>query len=926
MRKYSFLLFFLIIPAIAFCQKTELISGHVKTSGDKVSLANASVLIVRLSDSIIIDYTRTNQQGIFSLSRVPSGKYYLIVSYPEFLTYSSQINTHDITMPIKVNSIELIKKSILLNEVVVRGNRNVLKFKGDTTEYDVTGIPMQPNANVEDLLKKLPGLKVDQNGKISAHGQVVSRVLVDGEEFFGNDPTLVSKNIRSDMVDKIQLYDAKSDQNNLTGVDDGKRVRTINVKLKETKKQGYFGKAAGGGSAEGYYEGQVMANLFQSSRKIAAFSTRSNTGTVGLGWEDSANFAGTGLTLSESGMISVNNSKDELESLDGRYNGIGLPRSNNNGGFFSSSWNSGKNSFSSSYKAGGMDIDNNKIVLSQNNLPASFLTNQQNQQSFSHYFRHKLNSNLVIRPDSLSTLKFTIEGSVKNSELSSNINSSTLDGFDKKKINEAVTNSMSSGNFSGLDFYSMWSRKFSKKGRTLSAVVNGSLLQTRSSGILRSQIVELDTLSSTGSSQVIGINQTKEKNLKSTFLRANLTYSEPINLKLSGVFSFEQRSIFVNSQDYTHHISSSENLPRVTDDLLSADFNFGQNVSEGGAIFNYKTETILLNFGAKGGFNFYRQQNDLTNQIKESTFYVFTPLANLKYELSKSISIKAVYNGSNVQPTFVQFQPLADNRDPLNTIIGNPDLKPSYKNTFKIDLRSFTKSSGFFIGLLADHTIISNPITYSSETNTAGSSIYKPINMFKNSSISTGTLTFSKSYTKSNFDVSLVFSGDHTSSYNLVNGLINKSIGSSLGTTLGLQKLQAEKYEANLYVSPGYIFSESSLQELNDNGYILRTYGNINVTLPAKIIFNLDGDYTYRAQTKSFDQSFHRFTLNAKILKRFLKSKNLSFSCTAYDLLNQNTGFERTLTGNLLSQTNFTNIKRYVLFSAILDFNKMGGK
>jgi len=98
---------------------------------------------------------------------------------------------------------------------------------------------MQPNANVEDLLKKLPGLKVDQTGKISAHGQTVNRVLVDGEEFFGNDPTLVSKNIRSDMVDKIQLYDAKSDQNNLTGIDDGKRIRTINVKLKETKKKGY---------------------------------------------------------------------------------------------------------------------------------------------------------------------------------------------------------------------------------------------------------------------------------------------------------------------------------------------------------------------------------------------------------------------------------------------------------------------------------------------------------------------------------------------------------------------------------------------------------------------------------------------------------------------------------------------------------------
>jgi hypothetical protein len=159
-------------------------------------------------------------------------------------------------------------KSRLLKEVLIKGTVAAIKIKGDTTEYNAKAFVIQPNSKVEDLLKQLPGIQVDKDGKITAQGQTVNKVLVDGEEFFGDDPTLVTKNIRGDMVDKVQLYDKKSDQATFTGIDDGEKTKTINIKLKEDKKNGYFGKIDAGVGTDGYYEGQALYNKFKGKKKF----------------------------------------------------------------------------------------------------------------------------------------------------------------------------------------------------------------------------------------------------------------------------------------------------------------------------------------------------------------------------------------------------------------------------------------------------------------------------------------------------------------------------------------------------------------------------------------------------------------------------------------------------------------------------------
>jgi len=215
---------------------SALVKGMVSDSTEKKSLSGGSVLILQKSDSIIVKHTRTDNTGNFQIKDIPPGHYLLLVTYPAYADYVDELEIKD-SLPHTLPPIGLVLKSKLLEAVVVSGNK-AIRMKGDTLEFKADSFHTQAGATVEELLKKLPGIQVDSKGQITAQGQTVKKVLVDGEEFFGDDPTLVTQNLRADMVDKVQLYDKKSEQASFTGIDDGQRDKTINLKLKDNKKNG----------------------------------------------------------------------------------------------------------------------------------------------------------------------------------------------------------------------------------------------------------------------------------------------------------------------------------------------------------------------------------------------------------------------------------------------------------------------------------------------------------------------------------------------------------------------------------------------------------------------------------------------------------------------------------------------------------------
>src|SRR5690606_37952689 len=284
--------------------------------------------------------------------------------------------------------------SQLLKDVVITG-RNAIVIKGDTIEYDASKYTIQPNSKVEDLLMQLPGIQVDKDGKITAQGETVQKVLVDGEEFFVDDPTLVTKNIRGDMVDKVQLYDKKSDQATFTGIDDGEKTKTINIQLKEDSKNGMFGKAEAGAATDRLYAGQAMFNKFKGSQKIAGYGTIANTGKMGLNWRDSDRFASSeNIEFVGDGIMINYGGGDELDRA--QYNGQGIPLAHTGRLHYDSKWNDKKESINANYKIGSLEVEGNRNTIREETLKDAINTTNSDQDFNNFTFRQKLDARYEI--------------------------------------------------------------------------------------------------------------------------------------------------------------------------------------------------------------------------------------------------------------------------------------------------------------------------------------------------------------------------------------------------------------------------------------------------------------------------------------------------------------------------------------------------
>ena len=236
---------FLLLSVSIFCSaqafsQTNRVSGSITDTSTGKKLSQAVVSLIRTQDSILTKFTRTNEQGYYEINNIPNGKYVLMVSFPGYAEFVDELDLKGDAMVSR--SATIIPRSKLLEEIIIQQKVSAIRIKGDTTEYKADSFKVDANSNVQELLKRLPGLQVNSKGEITAQGQKVEKILVDGEEFFSDDPAVVTQNLRANLVDKVQVFDKKSEQAEFTGVDDGQKTKTINLELKEDKKKGYFGK------------------------------------------------------------------------------------------------------------------------------------------------------------------------------------------------------------------------------------------------------------------------------------------------------------------------------------------------------------------------------------------------------------------------------------------------------------------------------------------------------------------------------------------------------------------------------------------------------------------------------------------------------------------------------------------------------------
>jgi hypothetical protein len=907
----------------AFAQDAKQMRGKLIDEVELFPLKHGVIMILQAQDSIKKVHTRSKADGTFQLPLLAPGEYTLWASYPDYVDFVSRFKIDSADRFHDFGPISMKLRAKLLEEVLITGVQ-AIKIKGDTTEFDPRAFVIEPHAKVEDLLRQFPGIQIDENGNITAQGKRVTKVLVDGEEFFGDDPTLVTRNLRADMIDKVQLYEKKSDQAEFTGVDDGQRTTTLNMVLKEDKKRGHFGKVDGGMGTNDMYASQGMFNRFNDKLRFATYLTVGNAGRTGLDFSDAQTYGGGTVTILDGGAIMVNSSSDEFESFDGRYNGRGIPEVLSGGLHFSNKWLQDKHALNSNYKYGQLGVNGTAQTIQQNLLPTGTIHHQNDQIFDQLTSRHKWDARYEYMIDSSSNLAFTLSATSRKADQTDNYTSLSLNE-QLNKLNEGIRNSYNQNRSQNLETTLLWRKKLKKAGRSMSWNFNFNLNETHGDGQLYTHTTFFKEDELIDSVQII--DQKKLTTNNRLNVASNITYNEPLSKRLSLVLNYA-----INAQNGTNLLQSlnADQAGRyaVMDSLFSNDFHLNQFTQQMGATFNYRQTKHTLNIGGRVSNVAYQQVDRYTDYDFSRSFFNFNPSVYWTYRPRNNSNLSVQYSGNNQQPGINQLQPVRVNTDPLNLYLGNLDLKPSFGHSIYGSYYDYRSSKNQNISASVQYSLQQNPIVNDRVTDSVGRSVSKSINLMgKNNQSFSMNLSFSRPVTAQKIQLQLGMNYMNSVQYAMVNSAINTIQSNTLGPRIGLNKYAQSKYSINLNVSPSYNFMESSLQrQQNNNGWSINGSYNLTVYLPLKTTFYFYGTYQWNAATQAFAEDFSRLNMIAMLERSFFKDRSLKVRLSGNDLLNQNQGFSRSASASFITQSQHTTISRYYMAMLIWDFNKMGGK
>jgi len=898
-----------------------LIKGSITDSLEQKNLSNGSVLLLQKSDSIIVRHIRTDKMGNFELKGIRPGSYLLLVTYPSYADYADELEIKD-SLPHTLRPIGMVLKSKLLEEVVVNGSKGSIRMKGDTVEFKADSFRTQAGATVEDLLKKLPGIQVDSKGKITAQGQAVQKVLVDGEEFFGDDPTLVTQNLRADMVDKVQLYDKKSDQAAFTGIDDGERNKTINLKLKDNKKNGYFGKVSAGQGTDGFYDHQLMFNYFRKKMKLAAYGIFSNTGKTGLDWRERDNYGQSNASNIDydetTGNFSWTGINNDFDSWSGRYEGQGLPSVKTGGFHYNNKWDDERQSFNGNYKVMQLDVHNTSTTNSENILPDSFYFSNQTQRSIDHILRHSLDGSYEMKFDSTSSLKIMANGGMDHKTTYSDFISEALDK-DSVLSNRNKRTLSTVGDNHAFNSDLLWRKKFAKKGRTFSFNLRENYTKNVSNGVLLSDTRFFDHGTPANDSV---IDQHKDFHTETLLFDGKITYTEPIS-KTSYLIANYGLSVNNSHSNRNSYNKSVDDKYSALDSLYSNDYQFNILTNSGGLAYSLVGKKLRANAGTNVAFTRYDQRDIHADTAAKRRFTNWYPNARLSYAFTPQRRLELRYNGFMNQPTLNQIQPIRVNDDPLNVYIGNPGLKPQFVNRFGLNFNDYKVLTDRGIWLDLTYSFTENAIM-SDVLDTLGKRTSRSINVDGTNSYS-GYLGYNFKWRKPGLNFYAFSNFNHNNNVSVINHIQNKTNSNSYTFGFSVYKSREKKYEAAIRPSATYTDSRSSVNIQQPVKYwTWSIHPEFDVFLPLKFQVHADADINLREKTDAFRNNLNNTLLNAWLGKKFLKGDALLIKVSGNDLLNQNVGFNRSANSNFITQTTFTNIKRFYMLSVVWNFTKAG--
>ena len=918
-KKYTIILLLILFGVNASAQKA-IITGKIIDKVSHLPIKNAVVMMVSEKDSVLQSFVRTAVDGSFQLNDVPVGNSILMVTHPLYADYVDDIKIK--SGNVEIPSVSLTNKSKLMEELIIKTGGSI-RIKGDTTIYTADSFNVSANANVEELLKKLPGIQIDKNGEIKAMGEKVQKVLVDGEEFFGDDPGMAVKNLRADAVKEVQVFDKKSEQAAFTGIDDGNTQKTINLKLKEDRKRGYFGKVSTAGGVgnniTNRFNNNLMFGSFKGKRKLSAFVLNGNTGQDGLSWQESQKY-GTNENsfemMDEDGIFAMSfntgNSDEEIQINTEN----GFIRNINAGIQYSNKWKDNHN-LNLSPKYNLQDYSNIKELKTQTQLGDSVLNEYSTVHTNLNRYNLKNTAIYDVKIDTSNSLKLTLRANYYHTESNELTEASTTGkSGTKKNTSDRFSNIKTDKNaYTGNLIFK---HKFRKARRTLSLNTDWGNNTTDGENYLTSTNTTFDFVIP----DILAVDQLTKNKKNANNISSKLLYTEPLNKKWSMELAYQlSYNTDVNNQTtFTKSIGNNYDNPV---DSLTNDFKQNIIVHTPSTRFNYSYKKIKFNFGSGFGITSYDLLDRTLVKDYIRHYTNLFPSASFVYNYKGNHALRIKYNGYNKQPTINQLQPLRNNNNVFNQYIGNPNLKPSFSNNVNITHNGYNFLKNMWNFQSLNVTFNNNAITNNRIINASnGSTISQPINTKGNVNISLWTGVGFK-LKKSAINIELSPNANFSRFADVINSLESYSNTTSGGISIGLNKSKADKYDFSLNNDFNYNYNTNA-QTKTSNTFKSNTM-RLNATVYYKKTWSVISEYQFNARQKLINQteSLNNHFVNIQLQKTFNKNEFTVFA-KVRDLFNENIGIDRSYYGNTFTEETNQRLKRYFMLGFSWDFKNKG--
>ena len=922
-----------VTPLCSFSQSNisrSTVTGTVVDAADDNPVMQATVQILSPKDSTMITGNITDFDGNFSLS-AKTGKYLLKVSFIGYKSVYQPIVLSSQKKTLPLGKIKLESDAIMLEGAVIVAQAPEVTAVADTLVYSSSAYRLPEGSALEELVKKLPGAEIDDEGKITINGKEVKKIMIDGKEFFMDDPNIALKNLPINIIDKIRAYDKESDMAKATGIKDGEEETVLDLSVKPGMNKGWFGNVDLAGGTEDRYSGKILLNRFNGANKFTLIGSSNNVndngypgGGGGGSWRRSNglntnhmggfNFITETEKWKNNGSVNFNMKNSDIRNKKASETFV----SNNESSF-----------------ANSRNIDDNRNL----NFNANFRIEWNPDTTTMVLFRPKFSIGDTDNQSSSKTLTFNQDPVYSTDELLDAEDITTLVP-EENIINRIIRSNLSRNNSLSYGASLLFNKRLGKPGRNVTFW--GSYNYTDSQAEQFS-VSETNYFQKTEEEQLEILNRYITTPSKNYSYSARLSYSEPIFkdmfLQFSYYFQYKRNQSDNSTYDMPFDWTIDNGLAGQTDGVYNKDLSkkaqYDYQNHQVDVSYKWITEKSQLNVGA----SLQPQHTELDYKKGElDTLSIrnvlnFTPTLDFRYKFSKTSQLRVDYRGRSSQPGMTDLLPITDDTDPLNIRMGNPDLKPAFTNTLRVMYNTFNADTqrGVMTHFQFDNTLnsISSRRTYNSST---GGYITKPENINGNWSLfgmlGTNIALKNKKYTINSFTMGRY---NNMVSYISSNKVATNSDKNTTRQTNISQRLRGtyrdDWWEVSLNGSLRYTHSRNSFQESNNMDTYQFAYGaSTNINLPWDMSISTDISQNSRRGYTDAAMNNDELIWNAQISQNFLKGNAATVSLQFYDILRNQSNISRSITAAMRSDIEYNAIYSYCMIHFIYRLNLFGGK